>query len=98
MSQYIDAAALPLAVAPLTHPAPYQVIHVGAAAPHIPQELIDQLDSPGRMFIPVGVGHQGESRPRPHGLFIRFVDSPYRVGAARLHASRSEPLGCSSLG
>ncbi|RSH91319.1 hypothetical protein EHS25_009618 [Saitozyma podzolica] len=38
--------------------APYQVIHVGAAAPHIPQELIDQLDSPGRMFIPVGVGHQ----------------------------------------
>ncbi|CAG8618198.1 16434_t:CDS:2 [Acaulospora colombiana] len=34
--------------------APYDVIHVGAAAPQIPQELVDQLKSPGRMFIPVG--------------------------------------------
>ncbi|ORZ31592.1 protein-L-isoaspartate O-methyltransferase-domain-containing protein [Catenaria anguillulae PL171] len=34
--------------------APYSAIHVGAAAPKIPQELIDQLASPGRMFIPVG--------------------------------------------
>jgi protein-L-isoaspartate(D-aspartate) O-methyltransferase len=33
---------------------PYDVIHVGAAAPMVPQELIDQLASPGRMFIPVG--------------------------------------------
>jgi protein-L-isoaspartate(D-aspartate) O-methyltransferase len=28
--------------------APYDVIHVGAAAPVIPQELVDQLKSPGR--------------------------------------------------
>jgi protein-L-isoaspartate(D-aspartate) O-methyltransferase len=33
---------------------PYDAIHVGAAAPSLPQELVDQLASPGRMFIPVG--------------------------------------------
>ncbi|KAN0060594.1 hypothetical protein ACQY0O_007246 [Thecaphora frezii] len=33
--------------------APYDVIHVGAAAPKMPQPLIDQLKAPGRMFIPV---------------------------------------------
>ncbi|KAI0792306.1 protein-L-isoaspartate O-methyltransferase [Abortiporus biennis] len=33
---------------------PYDAIHVGAAAPVIPQDLIEQLASPGRMFIPVG--------------------------------------------
>ncbi|CAD6587184.1 MAG: hypothetical protein TREMPRED_004679 [Tremellales sp. Tagirdzhanova-0007] len=35
--------------------APFQIIHVGAAAPDIPQPLIDQLASPGRMFIPVDI-------------------------------------------
>ena len=34
--------------------APYKAIHVGAAAPSIPDELINQLDFNGRMFIPVG--------------------------------------------
>ena len=34
--------------------APYKAIHVGAAIPQVPQELIDQLDYNGRMFIPVG--------------------------------------------
>ncbi|KAJ1311358.1 hypothetical protein OPQ81_009851 [Rhizoctonia solani] len=33
---------------------PYNVIHVGAAAPTMPQPLIEQLARPGRMFIPVG--------------------------------------------
>ncbi|KAF8644909.1 hypothetical protein AX16_008192 [Volvariella volvacea WC 439] len=33
---------------------PYDAIHVGAAAPQVPEELINQLASPGRMFIPVG--------------------------------------------
>ena len=28
--------------------------HVGAAASKIPQALVNQLDSPGRMVIPVG--------------------------------------------
>ncbi|KAF9977774.1 hypothetical protein BGZ73_004841 [Actinomortierella ambigua] len=34
--------------------APYDCIHVGAAAEKMPKELIDQLKAPGRMFIPVG--------------------------------------------
>ncbi|KIV96665.1 protein-L-isoaspartate O-methyltransferase [Exophiala mesophila] len=32
---------------------PYDAIHVGAAAKELHQDLIDQLKSPGRMFIPV---------------------------------------------
>lgn len=38
--------------------APFDAIHVGAAAPTLPQALIDQLARPGRMFIPVGVYSQ----------------------------------------
>jgi protein-L-isoaspartate(D-aspartate) O-methyltransferase len=34
--------------------APYQVIVVTAASPHVPQPLLDQLDDGGRMVIPVG--------------------------------------------
>ncbi|WFD34476.1 protein-L-isoaspartate(D-aspartate) O-methyltransferase [Malassezia cuniculi] len=34
--------------------APYSAIHVGAAAPSIPDALVEQLASPGRMIIPVG--------------------------------------------
>ncbi|RHZ82745.1 hypothetical protein Glove_104g44 [Diversispora epigaea] len=34
--------------------APYDCIHVGAAAEKTPQELINQLKTPGRLFIPVG--------------------------------------------
>ncbi|KAG0238014.1 hypothetical protein BGW41_008279 [Actinomortierella wolfii] len=34
--------------------APYDCIHVGAAAEKMPKELVDQLKAPGRMFIPVG--------------------------------------------
>ncbi|KAL7268851.1 hypothetical protein RUND412_008512 [Rhizina undulata] len=35
---------------------PYDAIHVGAAASEFHQPLIDQLKSPGRMFIPVQSG------------------------------------------
>ena len=38
--------------------APYDAIHVGAAAPTLPAALVEQLASPGRMFIPVGVDRQ----------------------------------------
>eukprot|EP00301_Raphidiophrys_heterophryoidea_P001887 c10889_g1_i1.p1 GENE.c10889_g1_i1~~c10889_g1_i1.p1 ORF type:complete len:133 (-),score=25.14 c10889_g1_i1:121-519(-) len=38
--------------------APYDAIHVGAAASHIPPELIDQLAIGGRMIIPVGTHEQ----------------------------------------
>lgn len=33
--------------------APFDAIHVGAAAPGIPPALVEQLKAPGRMFIPV---------------------------------------------
>jgi len=33
---------------------PYDAIHVGAAAATVPSALIEQLASPGRIFIPVG--------------------------------------------
>ncbi|KAI8890307.1 protein-L-isoaspartateD-aspartate O-methyltransferase [Backusella circina FSU 941] len=37
---------------------PYDCIHVGAAAPILPQALINQLKAPGRLFIPVGTDSQ----------------------------------------
>ena len=33
---------------------PYKAIHVGAAVEEVPEELLNQLDINGRMFIPVG--------------------------------------------
>uniref|UniRef100_A0A914CMD3 Protein-L-isoaspartate O-methyltransferase n=1 Tax=Acrobeloides nanus TaxID=290746 RepID=A0A914CMD3_9BILA len=38
--------------------APYDAIHVGAAAPEIPSKLLDQLAVGGRMVIPVGRDNQ----------------------------------------
>ncbi len=38
--------------------APYQVILVTAAAPHVPSTLLSQLDEGGRMVIPVGNRYQ----------------------------------------
>ncbi|WVQ71723.1 protein-L-isoaspartate O-methyltransferase [Cryptococcus sp. DSM 104548] len=40
--------------------APFGVIHVGAAAPQMPLDLVNQLAKPGRMFIPVDKSATGE--------------------------------------
>eukprot|EP00996_Jenningsia_fusiforme_P002097 NODE_2940_length_1084_cov_19.612560_g2696_i0.p1 GENE.NODE_2940_length_1084_cov_19.612560_g2696_i0~~NODE_2940_length_1084_cov_19.612560_g2696_i0.p1 ORF type:complete len:245 (-),score=39.76 NODE_2940_length_1084_cov_19.612560_g2696_i0:348-1004(-) len=39
---------------------PFSAIHGGAAAPRLPEHLVEQLASPGRMVVPVGPqgGHQ----------------------------------------
>jgi protein-L-isoaspartate(D-aspartate) O-methyltransferase len=48
--------------------APYQVILVTAAAPSLPQPLLDQLDDGGRMVIPVGdLVHQDLELIYKHG-------------------------------
>lgn len=36
----------------------WDAIHVGAAAPAMPERLVEQLKAPGRMFIPVGIASQ----------------------------------------
>lgn len=41
--------------------APYDAIHVGAAAEELPSVLVEQLRAPGRMFIPVDAEDDGSS-------------------------------------
>ena len=39
--------------------APFAAIHVGAAAPSYPDALVEQLDKPGRLVVPVNNDHSG---------------------------------------
>ncbi|KAK9848506.1 Protein-L-isoaspartate(D-aspartate) O-methyltransferase [Penicillium brevicompactum] len=51
--------------------APYDAIHVGAAAESIHPTLIDQLRAPGRLFIPVETANDGSLS---EGQYIWVVD------------------------
>ncbi|KAF3110682.1 hypothetical protein TWF569_003609 [Orbilia oligospora] len=73
--------------------APYNAIHVGAAAKEVHEELVEQLAKPGRLFIPVegkgGYGEQaiwhvdkdleGEVRmSEKYGvMYVPLTDNPY---------------------
>jgi protein-L-isoaspartate(D-aspartate) O-methyltransferase len=66
--------------------APYKAIHVGAAAPSIPDELINQLDFNGRMFIPVGGQNEAQ------WIYIIDKDSKGNITQNRVLSVNYVPL------
>ena len=66
--------------------APYKAIHVGAAAPSIPDELINQLDFNGRMFIPVGGQNEAQ------WIYIIDKDSKGNISHNRVLSVNYVPL------
>ena len=66
--------------------APYKAIHVGAAAPFIPDELINQLDFNGRMFIPVGGQNEAQ------WIYIIDKDSKGNLSQNRVLSVNYVPL------
>lgn len=65
--------------------APYDAIHVGAAAAEHHQELTDQLKAPGRLFVPVaedGLQH----------IYVIDKDSDGQVERKKLYGVRYVPL------
>lgn len=66
---------------------PYDAIHVGAAAQQIHSELLDQLKSPGRMFIPVEDGGFGGQ-----AIWVVDKDKDGNVTKKKTMAVRYVPL------
>jgi protein-L-isoaspartate(D-aspartate) O-methyltransferase len=64
--------------------APYDAILVTAAAPAVPQPLVDQLAEGGRMVIPVGVAN--------HQDLLRIVKRDGQTMERSLYACRFVPL------
>ena len=64
--------------------APFDAILVAAAAPAVPQPLIDQLTEGGRLVIPVGTTE--------HQQLLRIVRSAGRTTEQQLFACRFVPL------
>jgi protein-L-isoaspartate(D-aspartate) O-methyltransferase len=64
--------------------APYDAIIVSAAAPAVPEALVDQLCEGGRLIIPVGGGHTQE--------LVRLVRRGERVRESRHGRVRFVPL------
>ena len=64
--------------------APYDAILVTAAAPAVPQPLIDQLSEGGRLVIPVGPAERQE--------LLRIVKREGRITEQSLYACRFVPL------
>jgi protein-L-isoaspartate(D-aspartate) O-methyltransferase len=64
--------------------APYDAILVTAAAPAVPQPLIDQLSEGGRLVIPVGSAERQK--------LLRIVKREGRTTEQSLYACRFVPL------
>ena len=66
--------------------APYKAIHVGAAAPQVPKDLVEQLDKNGRMFIPVGGQYESQY------IYIIDKDSNGKISEKRVLSVNYVPL------
>jgi protein-L-isoaspartate(D-aspartate) O-methyltransferase len=66
--------------------APYDAIIVTAAAPHIPQPLIDQLKPGGKMAIPVGSAFMGQD------LMLVEKDQDNKIDTRKILAVAFVPL------
>ena len=66
--------------------APYQAIHVGAAAAEIPNDLYEQLAKNGRMFIPVGGQYESQY------IYVIDKDSEGNITKKRVMSVNYVPL------
>ncbi len=67
---------------------PYDAIHVGAAAQSFHPELLEQLKSPGRMFIPV----EEQSGLRDQWIWVVDKDQEGNISKEKIMGVRYVPL------